>query len=1099
MTNRPTRTAQYYRLVVILTGWVAFILLTASTPLISGMLWLGLLVALAAALQTLFSLRLFSNRFSIVHITALGCAMIYGPILVGWAAAAGILAGSLGLIYRKDQQVQHSLADGWLTSLSSSAILLLSLTLAFEFSGWIRVGIQQATATLDLLSPVVLFVLIHAVLLLADVIIRSSGFLPAFQRDLLWFATLELIPVPVVVVGYLANAATGWVGAASFLVLPCLLAVLLYYFQRIQLGQVRLEQDLDTLNQVSQAIQTTLNMDELLPNLQRLIGGHFGVENFYVAIYDDEKEAIWYPLAVKHGRRQTWTSRPKADRLTDRVIFDRQPILIPTQARQELARIGLPAREDTPLAWMGVPLRSSDQVIGCLAVFTYSQQVSFSRADLDLFSTISGQVGVAIANALLHEKLSQRAAQLEAINQFSIDVSRSLDMGHVFSNVCRAVARVVNANRSAVFTLDLGQGTIMLAYSEGLSDTFVQENLSFSIADDARAQCLHTGKPDLIQDTSKANYKRQYARLLQSEGIAALGNFPLVSPDGQIGYLAVYYDDHHFFSAEETELLGSFAAQAALAVSNARLHQRTDMALSQRVHQLSVLEAISRELAAALNSDLLFDLILDYAMEFTSSTWGMFSIYDPETQLLDVKAQRGYPSAVHSPLTVQSIPGHSAVHQMVMNIPDLRIDKDHQDFSLGGARSHLSVPLLNQTFVMGVLSLESEVEHAFSDMDVAFVSQLANQAVAALQNASLFSDISSMRDRLSAVLNSVQEGIVLFDRNWRVILTNRAVAGITGLEPDGLQGLDVDAMPELPRQRLGIKDGVPLIGESKSPSTQRVVINSQSGEKLVERSIVSVQGESDRMVGWMLVLRDMTDELRVVQERELITETLIHDLRSPISAVLGALEVVESTLPAKQDGDLEMSQQGVHVARRGAQRVLALVENLLDIARMHSGKMELTCTLVRLQAIAAGVVNEFLPQSLEYGVILQNRIPSDLPKVYIDQVKLARVMTNLVDNALKYSPSGTHIVISGEFTPDDTICVRVSDSGPGIPMEYREKIFERFGQIPGSRGRRRGTGLGLTFCKLAVEAHGGRIWVEDNSADGADFVFTIPLHSPEEI
>ncbi len=107
------------------------------------------------------------------------------------------------------------------------------------------------------------------------------------------------------------------------------------------------------------------------------------------------------------------------------------------------------------------------------------------------------------------------------------------------------------------------------------------------------------------------------------------------------------------------------------------------------------------------------------------------------------------------------------------------------------------------------------------------------------------------------------------------------------------------------------------------------------------------------------------------------------------------------------------------------------------------------------------------------------------------------MLTNLVDNALKYSPSGSQAVISGEISDiSGMACIRVSDSGPGIPVEYREKIFERFGQVPGLRGRRRGTGLGLTFCKLAVEAHGGKIWVETSSAGGSDFVFTLPLITP---
>lgn len=1093
MTERPTRIAQYYRLVVVLAGLAAFIFLALSAEPEPANLMAGLLIVLAAALQTFFSLRLFSTRFPIVHITTLGCAMIYNPVMAGWAATAGMLAGSLGQINRKARPVQSSFSDTWLNALFSSAVLLLSLTLAFKFSGWIHEQSQPLTATLNLMSPIILFVLIHAVLTLADAFIRSAQSEPAFQHDLLWFTTLELIPLPIVVVGYLANSATGWAGAASFIVLPSLLAVVLFYFQRAQRGHERLEQDLVTLNQVSQAIQTTLNMEELLPNLQRLIGGHFDVDNFYVAIYDEEDENIWYPLAVKHGKRQWWSSRPKADRLTDRVIFERRPILIPSQARQELARIGLPVGEDAPRAWMGVPLRSSDQVIGCLAVFTYSEHKSFSTADLDLFSTISGQVGVAIANTLLHEKLSQRAAQLEAINKFAMDVSRSLDIERVFLNVCQAVTQVIATRRSAVFILDLGQGRITLAHSEGLSAAFAAENQSFAFADDARARCLHTGKPDLIQDTSQTNYEPKYEALLQREGVGALGSFPLLSPDGQIGYLAVYYDDRHFFNPQELELLGSFAAQAALAVSNARLHQRTDMALSRRVHQLSVLETISRELAAAIHSDLLFDLILDYAMEFTSSTWGMFSIYVPEQKQLEVMVQRGYQPEAGRLLTDQDIPVRSALQKKTINIPDTSLDTDYRDYTQGAARSHLSVPLLDQACVLGILSLESEEQHAFSDNDVAFVSQLANHAAIALQNARLFSDVSTTRDRLSAVLNSVQEGIVLFDRNWQVILTNRAVESITGLMPENIQGLGVDELPKMARRCLGIGDGEPVNDELYKSSGGRAVIDSPSGEKVIERSVVTVQGDSDRAVGWMLVLRDITHELRVVQERELITEMLVHDLRSPITAVLGALEVVESTLPAEQTGDSEIRLQGVRVARRGAQRVLALVENLLDISRMNSGKVELTRSRVLLHALAAGVVSEFYPQSLEYGVILQNRVPPDLPGLNIDQSKIGRVLTNLIDNALKYSPSGSQIVIFADVNPAGTACIRVSDSGPGIPPEYREKIFERFGQIPGSRGRRRGTGLGLTFCKLAVEAHGGRIWVETNSADGSDFVFTLPM------
>jgi signal transduction histidine kinase len=107
------------------------------------------------------------------------------------------------------------------------------------------------------------------------------------------------------------------------------------------------------------------------------------------------------------------------------------------------------------------------------------------------------------------------------------------------------------------------------------------------------------------------------------------------------------------------------------------------------------------------------------------------------------------------------------------------------------------------------------------------------------------------------------------------------------------------------------------------------------------------------------------------------------------------------------------------------------------------------------------------------------------------------VITNLVDNAIKFSPEGGHITISAE-RKDNMVAVKVIDSGLGVPTDYRDKIFERFVQVPGRRGRRRGTGLGLAFCRLTVEAHGGDIWVDDNPEGGSIFTFTVPISPPEE-
>jgi len=271
-------------------------------------------------------------------------------------------------------------------------------------------------------------------------------------------------------------------------------------------------------------------------------------------------------------------------------------------------------------------------------------------------------------------------------------------------------------------------------------------------------------------------------------------------------------------------------------------------------------------------------------------------------------------------------------------------------------------------------------------------------------------------------------------------------------------------------------------------------------ERVLERTTSPVWGQSGRVIGWIIVLRDVTEEYQLAQARELITGTLVHDLRSPVSAVLSAVDVIEDVLPRDRKDDV--MDQALRVAHNGATRVLGLIETLLDIARMQSGRMDLQVTTVDLGTLITNLLLEFAPQGHEYKVIICNEVPTDLPPVCLDQSKITRVLTNLMDNALKFTPAGGQVTVTALLASPDFVSVQISDTGPGIPDEYREKIFEQFTQIPGQHARRRGSGLGLTFCRMAVEAHGGRIWVESKSgagssaAKGSIFTFLLPIAGP---
>ena len=243
-------------------------------------------------------------------------------------------------------------------------------------------------------------------------------------------------------------------------------------------------------------------------------------------------------------------------------------------------------------------------------------------------------------------------------------------------------------------------------------------------------------------------------------------------------------------------------------------------------------------------------------------------------------------------------------------------------------------------------------------------------------------------------------------------------------------------------------------------------------------------------------MRDITEEREIEQTREAITETIVHDVRSPMSAIVGALELLSDSL---SDTDNPIIEQALLVAQRSANRVLSLTEELLDIARLQSGRMEIEFENIDLYSLVSELMIEYTALANDNSVIIRNNVPDQIPTIRADQDKLIRIITNLVDNAIKFSPEGGHVIISAESETSQFLTIKITDFGTGVPQDYRAKIFERFVQVPGQRSRRRGTGLGLAFCRLTIDAHGGKIWVDPNPEGGSIFAFNIPIASPKEV
>jgi signal transduction histidine kinase len=250
-----------------------------------------------------------------------------------------------------------------------------------------------------------------------------------------------------------------------------------------------------------------------------------------------------------------------------------------------------------------------------------------------------------------------------------------------------------------------------------------------------------------------------------------------------------------------------------------------------------------------------------------------------------------------------------------------------------------------------------------------------------------------------------------------------------------------------------------------------------------------------RLKGLQDDLQQSYQQLRELEElRDRLIHLLIHDLKGPLTSLLLQVELLLS-----QEGErvVELKHwEGLHRVHQHVGYLIHLVQSLLDIARMEEKKLQLHLETFPLSELTTLLLQEFEVPYTTKGVSLKATVPSDLPLIHGDRDLIKRILLNLLKNALDYTPGGGKVTVEAKEDERDFLRISVTDTGIGIPRAFHEKVFEKFAQVQLRENQeRRGTGLGLTFCKLAVEAHGGRIWVESEEKKGSRLSFTVPCPS----
>ena len=275
-------------------------------------------------------------------------------------------------------------------------------------------------------------------------------------------------------------------------------------------------------------------------------------------------------------------------------------------------------------------------------------------------------------------------------------------------------------------------------------------------------------------------------------------------------------------------------------------------------------------------------------------------------------------------------------------------------------------------------------------------------------------------------------------------------------------------------------------------------LNTAGVNRDLEILALPVHDSQGSLNGRLIVLRDISEEKSMERFREELTHMIVHDLRSPLSGVISSLRLIEEMVAMS---DFEGFEQVLGIAITSSENQMKMIESMLEIDKMEQGAMPMHIADVELDPIVHKAISALEVLANAAHVRLIDCVPGTISPLHIDEEQIRRVLINLIDNALRHTPSGGEVRIEAVMLDGKGQAkIGVIDTGKGIPVEFREKIFEKFVQVPKSAIRgHKGIGLGLTFCRLAVEAHGGHIWVDSGPTGGAAFWFTLPLANAADV
>lgn len=510
-----------------------------------------------------------------------------------------------------------------------------------------------------------------------------------------------------------------------------------------------------------------------------------------------------------------------------------------------------------------------------------------------------------------------------------------------------------------------------------------------------------------------------------------------------------------------------------------------------RVRQREYLLEISRAITQELDLEKVLGLVVRLSTELLAGHAGLIALRQ-ESGGWHVAASYGINPALLKQLgpLLADIPDQKDPARFELPEVNRRLQRMTEAASLG-LLTGVGLPMVTRSEVVGVIFVFRSYRGLFSADDRNLLSGFAAQAAIAVQNASLYRDVTQQRQHLASVLESSADGIFILDPAHKVIGFNRACARLTGMPSEQAIGME-HAQVIVWAQRT---HGIPLEEAEGSgwPLHRQATLYVEGDLRKPNGATTSVgvtyaptAAADGRLLGIVGNVRDITRFREAEELKSTFISIISHELRTPVALIKGYVGTLR-----REDARWEPAvvRQSLAVIEEEADHLATLIDDLLDASRLQAGALRLKQAEVSLDLVAARAAERFQTQSDKHR--LQVHFPPAFPVVIADEDRLSQVVNNLLSNAVKYSPEGGTITISGQARADDVV-VCISDEGPGIPQQDAPRVFDRFFRATESARTTKGTGLGLFLAKAVVEAHGGQIWVDETRTKGARICFSLP-------